>query len=104
MDTASLIAIYLPVFIIFFVVLPQQYRMKKIIAVKRQKLKGVKCMTNELLKKYVGMNCSISTAAFGTSLLGKIIEINENWIEVETKKGIEIINSDYVQSVKIVKP
>ncbi len=43
-------------------------------------------------------------AAFGTSLLGKIIEINENWIEVETKKGIEIINSDYVQSVKIVKP
>jgi len=32
---------------------------------------------------------------------GKIINVNENWIEVETKKGIELINAEFVQSIKI---
>ncbi|MDF2593316.1 MAG: hypothetical protein K0S75_2782, partial [Clostridia bacterium] len=31
----------------------------------------------------------------------KIIDVNENWIEVETKKGNELINAEYVQSIKV---
>jgi len=59
-------------------------------------------MTNELIKKYIGKNCRISTGSFGTNSVGKIIEVNENWIEVETKKGVEIINAEFIQSIKVL--
>ena len=29
------------------------------------------------------------------------IDVYENWIEVETKKGKELINAEYVQSIRI---
>lgn len=58
-------------------------------------------MTNDVIKKYIGKNCKISTGSFGTNVTGKIINVNENWIEVETKRGVEIINAEFVQSIKI---
>ena len=58
-------------------------------------------MTNEIIKRYIGKNCRISTGSFGTNLIGEIIEVNENWIEVKTKKGMELINAEFVQSIKI---
>ncbi len=58
-------------------------------------------MTNEVIKKYINKNCKISTGSFGTNVAGKIIDVNENWIEVETKKGNELINAEFIQSIKI---
>ena len=58
-------------------------------------------MTNEIIKKYVGKNCKVSTGSFGTNVVGEIINVNENWIEIETKKGKELINADFVQSIKV---
>lgn len=42
-------------------------------------------------------------AIFGANVQGKILEVKENWIEVETKKDIQIINADFIQSIKMVK-
>jgi len=58
-------------------------------------------MTNEVIKKYIGKNCKISSGSLGINVVGTIIDVNENWIEVETKKGQELINADYIQSIKI---
>ncbi|MTI57862.1 hypothetical protein [Geosporobacter ferrireducens] len=58
-------------------------------------------MTNEVLKKYIGKNCNISTGTFGVNIIGRIIDVNENWIEVETKKGNELINAEFVQHIKV---
>lgn len=58
-------------------------------------------MTNEIIKKYIGKNCKISTGSLGTSVVGKILEVNENWLEIETQKGKELINADFIQSIKI---
>ncbi|MCM1989401.1 hypothetical protein KDK92_06585 [Oceanirhabdus seepicola] len=58
-------------------------------------------MSNEIIKKYIGKNCIISTGTFGINVVGKIISVEENWIEVETKKGNELINAEFVQSIKI---
>lgn len=69
--------------------------------IKKIKNKGDKIMTNDVIKKYIGKNCKISTGSFGTNVAGKIINVNENWIEVETKRGVEIINAEFVQSIKI---
>lgn len=60
-------------------------------------------MTNELIKKYIGKTCNISTGSFGTNVIGKIIDVNDNWIEVETKKGKELINAEFIQSIKITQ-
>ncbi|MGE4284179.1 MAG: hypothetical protein AB7G87_10715 [Clostridia bacterium] len=59
-------------------------------------------MTNEIVKKYVGNTCRISTGVFGTNVVGKIIDVNENWIEIETKKGNELINAEFIQSIKVI--
>ncbi|MCO1603503.1 DUF6897 domain-containing protein [Desulfosporosinus nitroreducens] len=102
MNAGSWIAIYLPLFIIFFIILPQQRAVNKAVLLKIRKRKGVAIMTNELIKKYIGKKCLISTGTFGTTVKGIIIGVNENWLEVETKKGNELINAEFIQSIKMI--
>lgn len=104
LDTGSWIAIYMPLFIIFIIILPQQRAAQKavLLRIKKRKGKGVVKMINELIKKYIGKNCQISTGNFNNSVKGKIIDVNENWLEVETKKGKELINAEFIMSIKIL--
>jgi len=101
MNSSLWIAIYLPLFIIFVIILPQQNALRKIVV--KKKKGGRKTMANEVIKKYIGYKCNISTGTFGASLVGKIVDVKENWIEVETKKGVELINAEFVQTIKIVE-
>lgn len=101
MNSSTWIAIYMPLFMLFFIIIPQQREMEKGVLLKIKKRKGVAAMTNEVIKKYIGKNCKISTGSFGTNVAGKIIDVNENWIEVETKKGKELINADFIQNIKV---
>ncbi|AOT71550.1 hypothetical protein Gferi_19635 [Geosporobacter ferrireducens] len=101
MNAGTWIAIYMPLFILLFIILPQQRILTKSIILKIKKKKGGITMTNEVLKKYIGKNCNISTGTFGVNIIGRIIDVNENWIEVETKKGNELINAEFVQHIKV---
>ena len=96
------IAIWMPIFIVFFIIILSQksaamYMVKLII----KRKKGRAAMTNELIKKYIGKYCYVTTGNMGVSVRGKIVEVNENWVEVETKSGSEIINLDFIQNIKI---
>jgi len=75
--------------------------MQRTVLAKIRERKGVLKMSNEILKNYIGMNCKISIGSLGTSVVGKIIDVNENWLEIETKKGKELINADYVQNIRV---
>lgn len=66
------------------------------------KKRGFKIMANEIIKKYIGVKCILSTGTFGTNSVGVILNVNENWVEVKTKRGIEIINAEFVQHIKIL--
>ena len=68
-----------------------------VIARKRRR-KGT--MTNELIQRYIGKNCQILSGTFGNSVSGKIVSVFENWIEVETKKEKQLLNIDFVTSIK----
>ena len=92
----------MPFFIIFFIIIQQQSAVQKAILFINRKRKGVERMTNELIQKYIGKNCYISSGSFGINVKGKIIDVSENWLEVETKKGNELVNSEFVQSIKII--
>lgn len=103
MNSSTWIAIYMPLFILFIIILPQQRELQKSVLLRIRKRKGAVEMTNEVIKKYIGKDCRISTGSFGTNVIGKILDVNENWIEVETKKGNELVNAEYVQSIKITQ-
>lgn len=60
-------------------------------------------MTNELLKAYVGKTCTISTGSFGTSVKGVINAVEDNWVEVTTPKGAQLINADFITNIAPVK-
>lgn len=55
---------------------------------------------SELIKKYIGIECIISSGSMDGSIKGKILTVMDNWIEVETKKGLQIINTDYIYHIK----
>ncbi len=101
MIPSTWIAIYVPLFILLFVIIPQQRKIALAVLLKIKKRKGVITMGNEIIKKYIGKNCKISTGSLGTNIVGKIIDVNENWIEVETNKGNELINANFVQNIKV---
>ena len=102
MNTGSLVAIYMPLLIIFLIILPQQRAEQKSVLFKIRKRKGVVEMTNELVQKYIGKNCHINSGSLGTNVKGIIIEVNDNWLEVQTKQGNQLINADFIQSIKII--
>ena len=102
LDTSTWIGVYMPLFVLFFIIWPQQREARRLILQKIKKRRGVGIMTNEIIKKYMGKYCKITTGSMGTTVAGKIRDVNENWIEVETKKGNELVNADFVQSIKIV--
>lgn len=59
-------------------------------------------MANEAIKKYIGEICTIFVMnGLGmNSETGKIIDVNDNWIEFETKKDNELINIKFIQRIK----
>ncbi len=101
MSSSSWVAVYLPLFIVFFIIIPQQRAIERTVLLLIKKRKGVLIMTNEVLKKYIGKTCKISTGSFGTNVEGEITEVNENWLEVETKRGRELVNADFIQNIKV---
>lgn len=99
---SSYIAIWLPIFIVIVLVLPQQAAERIAVArLIRRRKKGRIAMTNELVKKYLGKYCRITTGSMGINVTGRITEVNENWIEIETKKSKEIVNLDFIQNISI---
>lgn len=103
MDTGTIIAIYLPALILLFVIIPMQFN-EQVLTLRRNKKsrRRNRILEYELLKRFIGKNCKISTGTYGSTISGKISDVKDNWIEVETKKGTEIINADFVFTIKLV--
>lgn len=101
MSSGTFIAIYLPIFIVLFVVLPANRRHKLVVR-KLKKRRGEKVMSNELIKSCIGKICSISTGSFGSSYSKvKIVEVADNWIKVQGKNNWDIVNIDFITNIKI---
>jgi len=97
----SIIGVWLPIFIVIIVIIPQQQAIKNAAVVVLKRKKRGDFMTNELIQEFKGYNCYISTGAFGASVTGRITDIKENWIEVQTKKGRQVLNLDFIQIIRI---
>jgi len=60
-------------------------------------------MDNDVIKKCLGKNCRVLCAGSGgiNVVIGKIIDVTENWIEVETKKKSVLVNTEFTQTIEI---
>ena len=102
MDSSSWIAIYLPIFLVLVIIIPAQRR-NIYITGKIRKKRGVRKVSNELIKSCIGKTCSISTGTLGSSYNKvKVIEVIDNWIRIDSKGRENLINSDYIQNIKIL--
>ncbi len=101
MNSGTWIAIYMPMFILFFVIIPQQNQMQSQASRMITKKRRTRKLDHELIKKYIGKVCKISTGSYGTTTTGKIVDVKENWIEMETRKGIELMNAEFIQNIKV---
>lgn len=100
MNASTWIAIYLPIFVLLFVILPQQRQIQRFVSLKIKNKRRVISVTNELIKKYINKHCKVYTGSLGATIIGKIIDVTENWMEIETKKGNELVNIDFIQNIK----
>lgn len=102
MNPATWIAIYLPVFYMFFIIIPLMGR-RTVMLNRLKRKKGDVKMSNELIKSCIGKVCNISSGSYGKSYQQvKILEVVDNWMKVEKKGKIDLINVDFIQNIKIV--
>lgn len=101
MESSSWIAIYMPLFIIFLVIIPQQTEVTRSVINRLRKKRRDFQLDNELIRKFIGKECRISTGSYGSTVVGTITDVKENWIEVQTRKGMELVNADFIHNVKV---
>lgn len=94
--------IYLPVFILLFVIIPAQYvesRRRNIINKKRRKGKE-RSLMNELLKSLEGHVCTLYLGGMD-SVTGTVTSVVDGWISLKEKDGrVSVVNCDYVSRVR----
>lgn len=86
------------IFLILFIILQEEKREKTFKVIQRKKSKG-RITMNEIINLYLGKRCAVIVSGY-SQIKGVITTAKENWIVVETKTGNEVLNLDYVVSIK----
>lgn len=58
-------------------------------------------MPTELMKEIIGKECTIILFNESFGVTGKIVAVEENWIKVEEKNRVRIINGDMIRDISI---
>lgn len=60
-------------------------------------------MPTELLKEYIGKECIVITLEpSGFETQGTLVAVEGNWVKVQRKKNLRIINGDMITEIIIV--
>ncbi|NBF41843.1 MAG: hypothetical protein GVY14_15645 [Spirochaetes bacterium] len=106
-----LIAVFLPLFVLF---LQRRHQLRVARRLQRQrrrerqnpdtrKEEEVSPMSNELIRSLIGKTCQITTGSLGEAFdKVTVLDVQENWMQVERKNKVRLINADYITSVKIL--
>lgn len=60
-------------------------------------------MPTEMMKEFIGKQCIITLFNEVGGVQGTILAIEENWIKVEEKKKVRLINGDMIRDIAIAK-
>jgi len=56
-----------------------------------------------MIKDFIGKDCIISMFSEFSAVQGRILAVEENWIKVEEKKKIRMINGDMIKDISTAK-
>jgi hypothetical protein len=69
-----------------------------------RKRKGeLRRMPKEMLQEFLGKECFITMFNAMGAIQGTVISIEDNWIKVEEKKKVRIINGDMIRDISLNK-
>lgn len=57
-------------------------------------------MASKMIEQCLGKRCIISTGGMNGSFQGTVIEITDNWLKIENKGIVDLINCDYIQNIR----
>ncbi len=70
--------------------------------VQRKKKGRIRKMPTELIKEFMGKVCSISLFNESFGITGRIVAMEDNWIKVEEKNSIRLVNGDMIRDIKLM--
>ena len=59
-------------------------------------------MPTELIKEFMGKVCAIVLFNDSFGVTGKIVAVEENWIKVEEKNKVRLINVNMIRDISIL--
>ncbi len=89
-------------FIILFgcIIIPRKNKLY--LGMMNRKKKGrERKMPQELMKEFIGKVCTIILFNESFGVQGKIVAVEDNWIKVEEKNKVRIINGDMIRDISI---
>ena len=60
-------------------------------------------MPVEILRGWIGRDCTITLFNELSAVQGKLLSIEDNWLQVEEKKKIRLINGDMIRDIAVMK-
>lgn len=91
--------LYITIIFLFVIIL---YRKKKrnnqIEILRKTRNRRNRIMSGDMLKVFIGKDCVVYTIDKYVS--GIIEQINDNWLNIKTQDGLEMLNIDYIVRVK----
>jgi len=102
MDPGTYVAIYMPIFTIFMIIMQQRKRRRRITTMHFLRGKGVLVVSIDAFKRNIGRDCQITTM-LERKVSGKIVGVTGNWIEIATKKDTEYINAEFIERFRILQ-
>lgn len=76
---------------------------KLYLGIMNRKKKGRKRkMPQELMKEFIGKVCTIILFNESFGVQGKIVAVEDNWIKIEEKNKVRIINGDMIRDISMV--
>lgn len=91
--------------VLLFVVIPAERSHMWMLNILRKRKKGVVgTVPTEMMKEFIGKVCSISLFNETFGITGKIVSLEDNWLKVEEKDTIRIVNGDMIRDIKLMPP
>lgn len=70
--------------------------------IKRKKKGDKRKMPQELIKEFIGKMCTIILFNESFGVTGKIVAMEGNWIKIEEKNKVRLINGDMIRDISIL--
>ncbi|MBQ2737294.1 MAG: hypothetical protein IJF38_01285 [Clostridia bacterium] len=88
--------------IVLFVIIMQENQRRTVRRIQNRKKRGRTSTMRQLIERFIGKE--VSVASIVGTLRGVLTELSENAVLIECKGNVQVINVDYIYSVKEVKP